>query len=310
MEHQNPNWNSNPNSTPSAVTTANMVVAGANDEMEIDLKQVFFELKKRIWLIVAVAVIGAGVAGVFSKVVLTPQYTSTSMLYVISKETTLSTLTNLQIGTQLTQDYKVVVTSRPVMERVIESLGLDMGYKTLRNRLTISNPADTRILSISIQDSDPQMAKAIVDEVAEQASNYIAEIMEMAAPKLVEDGEIPTTKTSPNVKKNAMLGGLLGAFVVCGLITLMVVLNDTIQSEEDVEKYLGLSVLAVVPDRDGGPSSRGKKKRKKGKSNSHSSKSGEADDDVELIDMTDATDIDTTETQKEGNGKVRKEERR
>ncbi|MDO4296126.1 MAG: Wzz/FepE/Etk N-terminal domain-containing protein [bacterium] len=235
--------------------------------MEIDLREIFFELKKRIWLILAVAVIGAAAAGVYSKALLTPQYTSTSMMYVLSKETTLTTLADLQIGTQLTQDYKIMITSRPVMEGVIEKLGLPMSYKSLRNRLSISNPTDTRILYISVSDADPQMAKAIVDEVAEQASEYIAEIMEMTPPKIAEDGEIPTVKASPNIKKNVMLGGIAGAFLVCAVIVLMVVLNDTIQSEEDVEKYLGLSVLAVVPDRNGSSSQRGKsKKRSKSRS--------------------------------------------
>lgn len=229
-----------------------------DDEMEIDLLELFFELKKRIWIILAALVIGSGVAGVFSKVVLTPQYSSTAMMYILSKETTLTSLADLQIGSQLTKDYKVIVTSRPVLEKVMENLGMDGGYRNLKRRITIDNPTDTRILNISVEDPDPQMAKAIVDEVAMVSSEYIAEIMEMTPPKIIENGEIATTKSSPNVKKNTMLGGLAAVVVVCGIIVLRVIMNDTIRTEDDVEKYLGLTVLAAIPLRE----EDAKKKRK------------------------------------------------
>lgn len=220
-----------------------------NDDT-IDLMEIFFELKKRIWIILAALVIGSGLAGVYSKVLLTPQYASTAMMYILSKETTLTSLADLQIGSQLTKDYKVIVTSRPVLEQVIENLGMSGNYRSLKGRLTIDNPSDTRILNISVQDSDPQMAKAIVDEVAMVSAEYIADIMEMTPPKIIENGEIATAKSSPNVKKNIMMGGLIGVVAVCGVIVLRILMNDTIRTEDDVEKYLGLTVLATVPLRE------------------------------------------------------------
>ncbi|MDO4327571.1 MAG: Wzz/FepE/Etk N-terminal domain-containing protein [bacterium] len=237
-----------------------------DDEMEIDLLEIFYELKKRIWIILAALVLGSGVAGVFSKVVLTPQYSSTAMMYILSKETTLTSLADLQIGSQLTKDYKVIVTSRPVLEKVMENLGMEGGYRSLKTRVTIDNPTDTRILNISVEDPDPQMAKAIVDEVATVSSAYIAEIMEMTPPKIIENGEIATVKSSPNVKKNVALGGLAAVFVVCGIIVLRVIMNDTIRTEEDVEKYLGLTVLAAVPLREEAGNQKKKPLSKTGKS--------------------------------------------
>ena len=213
-----------------------------NEEIEIDLFELFMELKRRIWVILGVAVLCAGVAGAFSAFVLTPQYTSTAMVYILSKETTLTSLADLQIGSQLTKDYKIIVTSRPVLEDVISSLGLDTTYKDLKKKITIDNPADTRILSISVMDPDPQLAKTIADKIASTASDYIGDIMEMVPPKLIEDGEVPLMKTSPSNTKNAVIGGL---------VTVRVVLNDTVRTEEDVTKYLGLSVLASVPQRKG-----------------------------------------------------------
>lgn len=222
-----------------------------NDEIEIDLLELLKALKRRVWIILAVTILCGGITGAFSKFVLTPQYTSTAMLYILSKETTLTSLADLQIGSQLTKDYAVIVTSRPVLEDVIENLGLDITYKDMKKKITIDNPKDTRILSISAEDPDPKMAKTIVDEIANTASEYISDIMEMVPPKLIESGEVPLEKTSPSNVKNAALGALIGFVAVCGVVVLEVLMNDTIRTEDDVEKYLGLTVLAMIPEREG-----------------------------------------------------------
>ena len=158
-----------------------------NDEMEIDLLQLFYALKKKIWFILAAMIIGGGLAGAYSKFLITPQYSSTSMMYILSKETTLTSLADLQIGSQLTEDYKVIVNSRPVLGEVIDSLALDMSYEQLLAKISIGNPTDTRILTVTVTDPDPYRAKAIVDCVAETASDYIGEIMEMIPPKIIEN---------------------------------------------------------------------------------------------------------------------------
>ncbi len=230
---------------------------------EIDLLELLAAFRRRLWLIILAAVIGGGIAGAFSKFVLIPQYTSTAMVYVLSKETTLTSLADLQIGSQLTKDYKVIVTSRPVLEEVIERLNLDMSYRELRNKLTIGNPTDTRILSLSVVDPDPQLAKRIVDQVAETSSDYIGDIMEMVPPKIIETGEVPQNRTSPNNSKNALMGAMVGVMAVCGVITVEMLLNDTIQTEEDAARYIGVTVLASVPQRAGEAKAKTKQKKEK-----------------------------------------------
>ncbi len=245
-----------------------------NDEMEIDLLQLFYALKKKIWFILAAMIIGGGLAGAYSKFLITPQYSSTSMMYILSKETTLASLADLQIGSQLTEDYKVIVNSRPVLGEVIDSLALDMSYEQLLAKVSIGNPTDTRILTVTVTDPDPYRAKAIVDCVAETASDYIGEIMEMIPPKIIENGTVATRKTSPSNGKNAVLGALAGMVLVCGVIVIQVIMNDTVRTEEDVERYLGLTVLASVPLREGeertkpghhssGENTKSRKRRKK-----------------------------------------------
>ncbi|MGN0485167.1 MAG: YveK family protein [Lachnospiraceae bacterium] len=222
-----------------------------DEELEIDLLEVLLEFKRKLWVILAAIVLFGGAAGAFSKLALTPQYTSTSMVYILSKETTLTSLADLQIGSQLTKDYKVIVTSRRVLKQVIEEMGLELTYPELLKKVSIENPQDTRILSISVTDPDPNLAKQTADQIAKTASEYIGDIMEMVPPKLIEEGEIPLQKSSPSNMKNALLGAAAGAFLSCGILFLQVIMNDTIRTEEDVTKYLGLTVLASVPTREG-----------------------------------------------------------
>ena len=219
-----------------------------DDEIEIDLMELFYALRHRLWIIILALVIGGAGAGLFSKKVLSPIYESTSMVYVLSKETTLASLADLQIGSQLTKDYSVIIKSRPVLEEVIEKQNLDMTTEELSKMISIDNPKDTRILSITVSDVDPMRAQAIVNEITKDSSSYIADIMEMVPPKTIEEGVAAIKPSSPSVRKNAMLGGLGLAFAACGLICVKVIMDDTIKSEEDIEKYLGMSVLAVIPD--------------------------------------------------------------
>lgn len=218
-----------------------------DDEIEIDLLELLLELKKKLLWILLAGVIGAVSFGAYSKLVLVPKYASTAMVYVLSKETTLTSLADLQIGSQLTKDYKVMVTSRPVLERVIEDLNLSCEYEDLREELVIDNPKDTRILSISIEDANPQLAADIVNTVAERSSEYIGEIMEMVPPKLVEEGIAATLPVTPNILKNTVIGAVIGILLVCGIVVIRVIMNDTIKTEEDIEKYLNISTLAEVP---------------------------------------------------------------
>lgn len=217
-------------------------------EEEIDLMSLFYALIRKAWLIIAVAVVFACGMAAHTRFRVEPTYTSTSTLLVLSKETTLTSLADLQLGSQLTKDYTVLITSRPVLDQVIENLGLKMNFKQLRGKISIVNPEDTRILSISVTMNDAKLAKAVVDELSVVSSEFIGDMMEVGSPKLIEEGEIGG-KTGPNITKNALLGFLAGALLVCVIVVVLELLNDTIQTEEEIEKYLGIPTLAIVPEK-------------------------------------------------------------
>lgn len=238
-----------------------------DDEIEIDLRELFFALKKRILILLAALTAGAILAGAYTTLLVTPLYSATSTMLVLTKETTLSSLADLQIGSQLTQDYSMLITSRTVLQEVIDNLGLDMNYKALESNVSINNPQDTRILEITVTNTEPEMTKKIVDELSKVSSEFIGDQMEVVPPKIVEEGEVPEYQISPSLKKNVMLGAAAGFVLAAGVIILITLMDDTIKSENDIERYLGIPNLATVPDRrdyiSGIHSDNRKKKKKK-----------------------------------------------
>ena len=234
-----------------------------DDEVEIDLREILQALKRKILLILMVALIGGCGAGAYTQFMMTPIYSSTSSMLVLSKETTLTSLADLQLGASLTSDYTVLITSTPVLEQVIENLKLDMTAEDLRKTISINNPSDTRILEITVNNADSALAKEIVDEVANVSSSFIGDKMEVVPPKIIEVGKIATIRTSPSVKKNAEIGFLLGFVACAAIVVVLTIMDDTIKTEEDIEKYLGISVLAKVPDRKDFVNVKSKKNKKK-----------------------------------------------
>lgn len=220
-----------------------------DDEVEIELRELFYALKKHILIVLAALLVGAVIAGAATKIFITPVYSATSTMLVLTKETTLSSLADLQIGSQLTKDYNILITSRTVLQDVVDELNLEMSYKELKECITVDNPTDTRILSITATNTDPEMAKKIADTLAKTSADFIGDKMEVTPPKIIEEGEVPTVQTSPSTKKNVMIGALAGLVLSAGIIILLTLMDDTIKSEDDIEKYLGLTTLASIPDR-------------------------------------------------------------
>lgn len=237
--------------------------ADVREDDEIDLLEILYALKKKILVIIAAGLLAGCISGVVTQTAITPVYTSTSSILVLSKETTLTSLADIQLGTSLTSDYTVLIKSTPVLEQVIENLKLDITAEDLRETITIENPADSRILNISVVDTDPETAKKIVDEIADVASVFIGDKMEVIPPKIIEVGKVPTVRSAPSMKKNAVLGLLFGAFVAAAAITVLTIMDDTLKTEEDIAKYLGISVLASVPDRKDYVNTKGKKAGKR-----------------------------------------------
>lgn len=218
-----------------------------SQEIEIDLKELFFVVRKKILLILIVMVVAGAGTGIICKYFMTPMYQSTSKLYILSQSTSITSIADIQVGSFLTQDYMELIYSRPVLEEVIEKQKLSETYEELKGKISLSNPSDTRIIEITVTYDEPNTAKAIVDELAEIAKKSISQIMATDEPNIVESGVVNPDKVSPTTVKNALIASLLAALLAIGIIAVRHILNDSIRSSDDVEKYLGLNVLASIP---------------------------------------------------------------
>lgn len=218
-----------------------------DNEIEIDLGALLFEFLK-YWKVMALSALLTGFIGLMiSKLLLTPQYQSMAELFVLSKSTSITSLADVQLGTSLTNDYMVIVKERPVLEQVIENLGIKETYNSLNAKVSVNNPTNSRLLQITVTDVDPDRAKVIADEVATVVSRFIAMKMDQQQPSIISYGYADGKPVSPSVLRNTAIGALLGLVLAGAVITALYLLNDTIENAEDVEKKLGLNLLGTLP---------------------------------------------------------------
>lgn len=233
-----------------------------NDELEIDLWEILMVLVGKIPLMIVVGLFTALIAFAYTRFVAVPSYESTTKIYILNKQNSDSvTYSDLQMGTQLTKDYAELIQSRFVLEEVIEQLDLNMSYASLKGKVSVTTPADTRIIAIKVTDSNPVWAMRIANAIREAASVHIQNVMDIEAINVVETADVPTAKSSPRVSKNTMIGGMLGVLVIAAITVITYMMNDTIKTAEDVERYLGLSTLAIIPLNEGEKKSRKKVRR-------------------------------------------------
>ncbi len=219
-----------------------------NDEVEIDLRELFGVIMSK-WVVVLLVTFLFGVlAFAYARLMVTPQYRSTASIYVINQRNSDAlTYTDLQAGLQLTDDYKVIIKGRSVLEKVIYSKGLSMSYEQLAGKVSVSADENSRVVNISVTDPDPYVARELADAVCAAASEKIIDVTGVSAVNVMEEAYIPTAPFSPNAKKTAVLGMAVGFILSVGLILLFYLLNDSINTPDDVEKYLGLSTLGSIP---------------------------------------------------------------
>ncbi len=235
-----------------------------NDVIEIDLLEIMGLLLSRWLLIMLVGITTALIGFAISFFVIAPTYESTTKIYILNKnESQNVTYSDMQLGTQLTKDYSELINSRYVLEEVIQKLRLNLDYQGLKEKVSVSSPTDTRIVAITVTDKDPVEAMNIANAIRESASNHIGNVMDIDAVNVVESANMPTKKAGPSYLKWTVIAGMLGVLLVCAMILIKYLLDDTIKTSEDVERYLGLSTLAIIPVIETEADS--KKKRKRGK---------------------------------------------
>lgn len=222
-----------------------------NASIEIDVLYLLRKLWSKKFFIVFVGLLVGTMALLGSVFFIKPKYSSTTRIYVVSRSSD-TTLTNqdLQAGSYLVNDYKEVITSSEVLASVIDQEKLSMSAGELSGKITVTIPTDTRVISISVTDTDAQRACDIANTVREVAAEKIKAVTKVDDVTTLESATKASHPSSPNVKKNAAIGFLAGAFVAIVGILAAEVLDDRIRRPEDIEEVLGLTLLGVVPDAD------------------------------------------------------------
>lgn len=221
------------------------------EDDEFDLLGFLYLLRSKIVYILLLFILGGTLSGLYTKFFITPTYTAVTKLYVVSASTdSLVNLSDLQIGSSLTADYEHLILTRPILEKVITNLGLEGVYTTesLKGTITITNPQDSRMLYISIQTTNPQYSMDIANEIARQTVEQLGDLMDSTPPKIAEKAVYPEHKTSPSVTKNAMLGCIVFSITYIGILLIRFLLDNKIDSEQDVEKYLGMPPIGIIPE--------------------------------------------------------------
>lgn len=244
------------------------------EEREIDLAELFGAFLEKWYLILIGLLAGVAVAGLITWFLITPKFTATSKLYMVSNSSdTIVDLSDFNIGNSLSSDYEKLLTVRPILEEIIEEEDLSYTYEQLRDMIHTTTINNTRILEVSVVSASPKEAMTIANALADKAVEEIPILMDTATPNIAERAVIPDQKSSPSMAKNIIIGGLIGALAVMAYLVFLHISDDTMTTADDVQKKLGIMPLTAIPegdisshyDRDDDRTSRHQRRHRKGK---------------------------------------------
>lgn len=234
-----------------------------DDGGAIDLVEIFYLFWGHAIQVILCAILGGLLAFGYTRFLVTPLYQAEAKLYMVSASAgSMISISDLQLGSQLTSDYQQLMVSRPLLEDVIDSLNLNMSYGALKGMISVSNPTDTRILRVTVTSSDPKLSCDIANELVDQAVVYLPRVMECDEPNVVERAVIPGGASSPNYARNVFLGVMAGIVVCCAVILIRFLVNDTFVTADDLARRFGIQPLASIPEADLGAFNKRLKQKK------------------------------------------------
>lgn len=216
-------------------------------EMEIDLLEIFYLLKSKWKEIFLAILIGALIFGAYHTFLVKPSYQADASIYITNTDSAIS-FSDLQLSSALTDDYANIIKSRTVLNRVIDELDLNLNFKQLSKLVTVSNPDSTHIVDIKVTCDDPEMSRNITNALLNISVSQIYQIIGSGEPTVIDYSVAEAVQdVTPSLFKYLAIGGFLGACVACAIFILQMLMDGTMKTEEDIDKYLHLPVLAAVP---------------------------------------------------------------
>ena len=221
------------------------------DKIEIDVVQMLKVLWKRKLIIALAAIVTGALAFGYSSFVVKPQFTSTTRIYVVNRnQGDKPGLTNqdLQAGSYLVKDYREIILSQDVLEKVVADQGLSFDAKSLAKKVQVTVPADTRIVSISVKDGNPEEASRIANALREVAAQKIISVTKVSDVTTLEEARPALSPSSPNIRRNTMIATIAGVGFVTIIVLLVELLDDRVKRPEDIEEVMHISLLGVIPN--------------------------------------------------------------
>lgn len=215
---------------------------------EIDIVEMLSFFLQRWYAFLLAAVVAAVLGLSYCYFFITPQYQSTTEIYILPKngggEVTTSTIT---LSSQLAKDYESLIRTRYVLEKVIAECDLDMSYEALKSKISVENKTETRIITITVENPSPELAQKIAITVEEVAAEHIKSVTDVEAVNVADPANFPTTTSSPSYARWGVISAAVGFLLVLVVLVIRFLMDDTIKTEDEIEKYLDISVLAVIP---------------------------------------------------------------
>ena len=210
------------------------------DIIDIDPMLILKRVTKYIWIIITIGVIFSIVAYIWSTIMVVPKYKSSTKVYVLNNNINEKKLTtqDFQIGNYLLKDYKEIILSSKVLERVIDKNGIKMNLVELRSKIEVKIPQDTRILTITVEDTDAKRAADIANAVRDEAFEEIKEITKEESVNILEKAQESKTPSSPDIRKNTIMAIGIGILLSLAVVVLKEVLDDRVKKQEDIEEGL------------------------------------------------------------------------
>ena len=215
--------------------------------IEIDALSRLRTIWRKKFLILLTAILTTGLAFAYSAFLVTPQYDSTTRLYVVNQSGdngAVITTQDLQAGSFLVKDYQEIILSQDVLKNVTTTLGIT---EDIKGKITVTIPTDTRILSITVRDSDPDQAATIANTLRDEAAKKIIEVTKVSDVTTLEAALPAENPSTPQTKHNLVLGFVAGAFLATALVLVLEVLDDRVKRPQDIEEGLGMTLLGMVP---------------------------------------------------------------
>lgn len=221
-----------------------------DDEIEIDLWELFQILLKN-WLWILLSTLGCTILGLLiTMFLITPKYRAEATMIVNTRQDQTATVTNDQITSaqKLVDTYSIIIRSRRVIDPIMEKLNIEADYESFVKNIIVESVNDTQVMSIQVENKDPEIALQVVQEIVDRAPGAIISTVEAGSVNVVSEpyvnSEVPV---SPSKLKNTAIAAFIGLFISSGAFLLIAFLDNTFKSEEDIQKQLGLVTIGIIP---------------------------------------------------------------